>query len=141
MTRLLVVGAGPPTREAGVDLFLELMAVMATRGPASFAWLGGRPKGVARRLDAETGLLGMDGDIAWRPLGSAPSEPGTVHVVTARSASAARDSLAQVAPGVPLLGLGSDPEVVEVLRAGGARTIRYPDVTALAEELVQTAQV
>lgn len=141
MSRLLVVGAGPPTREGGVDLFLELMATLSARGPASFVWLGGRPKGVARRLDAEIAVLGMGDDIDWRARGSAPSGPGTVHVVTARSPEAARESLSEVAPGVPTLGLCSDPEVVQVLDVGGVATVPYPDISALAEQLQRAAAI
>jgi hypothetical protein len=120
-----------------VDLFLELMAALTTRGAARFVWLGGRPRSVARRLDAEVGVLGMDDDIVWRPRGAAPSGLGVVHVVTARSAAAARESLAEAAPGAPTFGVSSSPEVAEVLRAGGVLTVPYPDVTALAEQLLQ----
>lgn len=140
MTRLLVVGAGPPTRDGGVDLFLELMAAVDSRVPAEFAWVGARPRVIARRLDAETATLGMGERIGWRAPGSGPTGPGAVHVVTARTASAARSALAELAPGVSVLGMASTTDVVALLEPVALSILPYPDTAALAERIVEAAR-
>ncbi len=139
MNPLVVVGAGAPGREGGVDLFLELMAAVAARRPARFAWVGGRPRGVARRLDAETATLGLDGCVEWLPRGASPREPGVVHVVTARTLAAAQRSLAEVAGDVPVLGIAADPAVRELLEDRGSQVVPYPDLAGLAQLVVAGA--
>jgi hypothetical protein len=54
-----------------------------------------------------------------------------VHVITARSAAAARLSLAQAA-GAPMVGLASSDDVRSILEAADVATVRYPDTGALA---------
>lgn len=136
MSDLVIVAAGPPTREGGVDLFLELVAALSPRTPAGFVWVGERPRGTARRLDAEVDALGMAGRIEWRPRGAAPSGDGVVLAVTSRSAEAARLALSEAVDGTPVVGFSSDPAVAEVLDAGGSSTVPYPDVAALAERVL-----
>jgi hypothetical protein len=133
MSGLLLVGAGPPSRDGGVDLFLELMAVLADRADVGFAWLGGRPRSVARRLDAETATLGMSGRVDWRPHGDSLSGPGVVHVITARTVAAASLALREATDGAPVIGLASDDDVRSTLESAGVLTVRYPDLWGLAE--------
>lgn len=133
MSGLVIVGAGPPTRDGGVDLFLELMAVLADRADVDFAWVGARPRGLARRLDAETTTLGMGGRVEWRPRDACPSGPGVVHVITARTPAAARLALEEAAGGVPVIGLASGDDVRSALESVGVPTVRYPDLGVLAE--------
>jgi hypothetical protein len=137
MSQLVVVGAGPPTREGGVDLFLELMARLAPGTRAEFRWIGTRPRAVARRLDAETAALAVDGRIDWGAEPTMPSGAEVVHVVTARSAAAARRSLEHAAVGAKVLGLAAGPDVLVVLEGGGTTVVTYPDVARLAELVVE----
>ena len=136
----VVVGAGPPPRAGGVDLFLELVAAISTRAPAEFVWVGERPRGVAHRLDAEIEAFGGRAQVDWRARGSAPAGPEVVLVVTARSQDAARAALSEVATGTRVVGLESDPDVTEVLRAAGSPTVRYPDVAELAERILSPGE-
>ena len=136
MSDPIIVGAGPPTRAGGVDLFLELVAAIGARAPAEFVWVGERPRGVAHRLDAEVDALAERGRVDWRPRGSAPAGPEVVLVVTARSGDAARAALSEAPTGARVVGLESAPEVTELLRAAGSRTVRYPDVAELAERIL-----
>lgn len=139
MTSLIIVGAGPPSRAGGVDLFLELIATITVRASPGFVWLGGRPRAAARRLDAEIHLLGERGHVDWLPHGLAPPGSGVVLAITARTADAARVALSAAPAGTPMVGLESDIEVTRVLRAAGASTVRYPDVPGLGEQLLGAA--
>ena len=91
----LVAGAGPAGWDAGTDLFLDVARRLADDPSVRFRWVGRRSRGVARWLDHDVTLLGLDGRIEWVAEPD-PEDPPTVLVVPARTTEARERALRPV---------------------------------------------